>query len=242
MDLFNAEPPDPEPGMLFSPIVPNDTSDLLVPVSATSISSDLHGNTATSDLGGGEDYDFHKQKLDTILKEYADRFDPDDSSPFNMRPADVKLKPEFKDRVFYQPERRRSPKEQTIINKNGKRLIKENKARLNPKSKHNISQVIVPRFDKNGFPIEGRERVCLNLPPINKGFEPFKHPIPKISDVTQQLMESSWYTEFDLDQGYEQLKVDGELVDLLTFTCRFGKVSMLVMPYGVIFGSDIFPS
>ena len=55
MDLFNAEPPDPEHGMLFSPIVPNDTSDLLVPVSPTSISSDLHGNTATSDLCGGED-------------------------------------------------------------------------------------------------------------------------------------------------------------------------------------------
>ena len=45
MDLFNAEPPDPEPGMLFSPIVHNGTSDLLVPLSATSICSDLHSNS-----------------------------------------------------------------------------------------------------------------------------------------------------------------------------------------------------
>ena len=54
------------------------------------------------------------------------------------------------------------------------------------------------------------------------------------------MMKSKWFSEFDLDSSYEQLRIDGELVDVLTFTCSFGKVSMLVMPYGVTFGSDIF--
>ena len=88
--------------------------------------------------------------------------------------------------------------------------------------------------------LEGRERVCLDLPPVNKGLEPFKHPIPQIAEMTMKMMKSKWFSEFDLDSSYEQLRIDGELVDVLTFTCSFGKVSMLVMPYGVTFGSDIF--
>ena len=80
----------------------------------------------------------------------------------------------------------------------------------------------------------------MNLPPVNKCLEPFKHPIPRFKDVNMKLMNSKWFSELDLDNSYEQLLIDGELIDVLTFTCSFGKVSMKVMPYGVVFGSDMF--
>ena len=58
-------------------------------------------------------------------------------------------------------------------------MIKE----ANPTSRHNTNQVRTPRLDKDGVPIEGRDRVCLDLSWVNKMFEPFKHHIPDIQEL-----------------------------------------------------------
>ena len=129
-----------------------------------------------------------------------------------------------------------------MIDENGRRILQRGWGRLNPTSRHNINQVRVPRLDKEGIPIPGRDRVCLDLSWVNHIFETFKHPIPDIQEIIQVLSESKYFSELDLSTAFEQLKVSEELSQLFTFTCSFGKVSLEVLPYGAIFASDIFQS
>ena len=159
-----------------------------------------------------------------------------------MPPVDIKVKEEFKDKIFYRPERRKSPKDQQVIDNNGRRILDRGWGKLNPTSRHNINQVRVPRLDKDGVPIEGRDRVCLDLSWVNKIFETLKHPIPDIQEIIQVLADSKFFSELDLSEAYNQLRISDELSQYMTFTCSFGKVSMEVMPFGVVFASDIFQS
>ena len=83
---------------------------------------------------------------------------------------------------------------------------------------HNINQVRVPRLDKDGVPIEGRDRVCLDLSWVNKIFETFKHPIPDIQEIIQVLADSKFFSELDLSEAYNQLWISDELSQYMTFT------------------------
>ena len=157
-----------------------------------------------------------------------------------MPPVDIRVKEEFKNKIFYRPERRKPPLVQKVIDDNGRRILQRGWGRLNPTSRHNINQVRVPRLDKEGIPIPGRDRVCLDLSWVNHIFETFKHPIPDIQEIIQVLSESKYFSELDLSTAFEQLRVSEELSQLFTFTCSFGKVSFEVLPYGAIFASDIF--
>ena len=58
--------------------------------------------------------------------------------------------------------------------------------------------------------------------------------------MLREMAKSFYYSEIDLSESFEQFKISDELSNLLTFMTSFGKVSMLVMPYGVIFASDKF--
>jgi hypothetical protein len=138
----------------------------------------------------------------------------------------VDLKPEFKDKRFFRPEPLRSAKDQNIIDENYRKVIAQGKARLNPTSIHNLGQVIVPRFDKDGNEIKGRARVCIDARPINKALVPYKFPIPSIKKLISDLSHKRYFSEIDLN--------------LLTVTCSFGKVSCTRLTYGVQFATDIF--
>ncbi|CAM9924695.1 unnamed protein product, partial [Heterosigma akashiwo] len=98
-----------------------------------------------------------------------------------------------------------------------------------------------PRTDKEGnyLGIE-RDRICLNMSWVNEFLEDFSHPLPKIADILDDLTQFKYYTELDLANAFNQVKVCPELSDLLTFTTSFGKVSYLVLPYGVKFATDAF--
>ena len=111
-------------------------------------------------------------------------------------------------KVFYRPEKIRSQYEQKLIDDNAQRLIDEGKAFYNPSSKHNIAQVIVNRFDKDGVPIKGKERICLDLRAVNKALEHYEFPIPRIETILRTLINSSVFSELDLSAAFNQLKVD----------------------------------
>jgi len=66
----------------------------------------------------------------------------------------------------------------------------------------------VPRLDKDGIPVEGRDRVCLDLSWVNKNFETFKHPIPDIQEIIQVLADSKYFSELDLSEAYNQLRLN----------------------------------
>ena len=181
-------------------------------------------------------------QLQDLLQEFDSVFNLTDKTPANVPEIDLKLKPEFANKIFYQPEPIRSTADQAIIDRNAADLISANRAYFNPFSRHNIGQVIVHRFDKAGAPIVGRERVCLNLIPVNKCLEHFEFPIPKIESILQKLMMYSVFSELDLAEGFNQLRVSKALQQIFTFTCSNGKISLKVLPFGVFWATSIFQS
>jgi RNase H-like domain found in reverse transcriptase/Reverse transcriptase (RNA-dependent DNA polymerase) len=76
--------------------------------------------------------------------------------------------------------------------------------------------------------------------PVNPAFEHFEFPLPRISEIKDVLVQASVYSELDLHQAFEQLRISKDLQDLCTFTTTFGKVSYLVLPFGAEFAAEAF--
>ena len=117
----------------------------------------------------------------------------------------VDLKPEYKDKRFFRPEPLRSQKDQQTIDDNYKKLIAQGKAKLNPTSIHNLGQVIVPRYDKDGKQIEGRARVCIDARPINKALIPYKYPIPSIKKIINDLSKQNSFRKLTNQTPFSNL-------------------------------------
>jgi hypothetical protein len=131
-------------------------------------------------------------------------------------------------------------KEQKIIDDNASKLIQQGKARLNPTSIHNLGQVIVPRFDKDGNELIDRARVCIDARPVNKGLVPYRYPIPSIRKILNEMSKNKYFSEIDLSDSFQQLPISDTLSDLQTVTTSFGKVSCTRLTYGVQFATDVF--
>ena len=99
----------------------------------------------------------YERQLHQLLQQFEDIFDTECVEPANVPEIHVDLKPEFQGKRFFRPEPLRSRKEQSIIDANARKLLEQGKAKLNPTSIHNLGQVIVPRYDKDGHTVEGRE-------------------------------------------------------------------------------------
>ena len=52
------------------------------------------------------------------------------------------------------------------------------------------------------------------------------------------MCKSRFFSELDLSESFEQFRISSELSELLSFKTSFGKISMMVLPYGVQFASD----
>ena len=141
-----------------------------------------------------------QQKLQQLLQEFSSIFNSEDKSPAKTPVIDIPLKYEYKDKIFFRPEPLRSQRDQDIIDKNAEQLVKDGRAFYNPSSKHNnIGQVIVPRLDKNNIPIAGRERVCLDLKPVNKCLDHYEFPIPRIAGILRELIKYNYFSEVNLE-------------------------------------------
>ena len=121
-------------------------------------------------------------------------FDPTDKTPVNVPEIDLQLKPEFSNKILYCPEPLRSIADQAIIDRNANELLAADRAYINPFYKNNIGRVIVHRFDKQDAPISGRERVCLNLIPVNKCLQHFEFPIPCIETILERLINYVYFS------------------------------------------------
>jgi hypothetical protein len=78
--------------------------------------------------------------------------------------------------------------------------------------------------------------------PVNQAFEHYEFPLPRISLIKEILMSATFYSEIDLANAFEQLRISRDLQDLTTFTTSFGKVSYTVLPFGAEFASSVFQS
>jgi hypothetical protein len=182
----------------------------------------------------------YQQQLQSLIASYQDIFDTESTQSAKVPEIHIDLKPEYKDKRFFRPEPLRSIKEQKIIDDNALKLIKQGKAKMNPTSIHNLGQVIVPRYDKDGNELVDRARVCIDARPVNKGLVPYRYPIPNIKKILIEMSKKKYFSEIDLSDSFQQLPISDELSDLLTVTTSFGKVSCTRLTYGVQFATDVF--
>lgn len=84
-------------------------------------------------------------------------------------------------------------------------------------------------------------RVCANYKiTINQYLEDFNHPLPRIEEIFQALQGGQQFTKLDFLNAYNQLVLDPETADLLTWSTPFGIYRVRRLPYGTKPACQIF--
>src|SRR4051812_19149962 len=77
------------------------------------------------------------------------------------------------------------------------------------------------------------QRLCIDCRSLNKVTIKNKYPLPRISDLFDQLEGAHVFSKIDLRPGYFQLKIREQDIPKTAFTTRYGLYEYTVMPFGL---------